>query len=288
MIAESIQVDKERGRVVAGDFEIFLVQDGCYRLDGGSMYGMVPKNIWSRIEKHDEMNRLYMAMNCLAARRGSQVFLADVGIGDKLDGKGKERFGIENEKNLICGLQELGITREMVTHVIPTHLHFDHAGWIMQNDGSLTFPNAGHYIQQEEWREALNPHMRFKDSYLLNYYGALKDTKNLILLDGDREIEENVWALATPGHSRGHQVVLFDGGDVKVAHFGDLAAMAAQIRLNWTCGFDRDPETTITHKAPILERALREKWLIVTAHDRDIRMGQMDMEKGKYILRKVL
>lgn len=287
MIETKLKIDRDQEKITAGDFEFFVVQDGYYRLDGGSMYGMVPKNIWSRIERFDENNRLYMALNCLVAKRGEQIFLADVGIGEKMDEKGRKIFGIENEKNLIQGLAAIGITPDMVTHVIPTHLHFDHAGWIVDNEGKLTFPNASYYIQLEEWAEAMKPHARFKDSYLMPYYAALKDSSSLVIIDGDVEIEEDVWVLMTPGHSRGHQVVLFDAGEVKVAHFGDLAAMAAQIRLNWTCGFDREPETTITNKKPILDRALEEEWLVVTGHDREIKMGRMALEKGKHCLKKI-
>ncbi len=288
MDTATLRIDTEKRRVSGDVFDFYIVQDGYYRLDGGSMYGMVPKTIWSRIEEHDEQNRLYMCMNCLLAHRGDQLFLVDTGIGEKLDPKGKRIFGIEGEHNLIQEIMSAGFTPDQVTHVIPTHLHFDHAGWIVDNYGNLTFPNANYYIQQAEWAQAQNPHTRFKDSYLMEYYQALEDSPRLVLLDGDTEIEEGIWAYLVPGHSRGHQVVLFDDGPTKVAHLGDVCAMAAQIRLNWTCGFDGHPEETITHKEPLLNRALEEKWLVVPAHDRKILLGQVEMEKGKHRLKKVL
>lgn len=284
----SINIDREKRKIKAGDFEFYLVQDGYYRLDGGSMYGMVPKPIWEKFEEFDERNRLYMCLNCLLARRGDQVFLVDTGIGDKLSDKGKDIFGIEKDKNLLEELAEVGVTPDMVTHVILTHLHFDHAGWVVDNDGNLTFPNAKYYVQADEWNEALNPHVRFKDSYRLPYYEALKGTDNLQLVFGDAEIEKNVWVFFVPGHSRGHQVAMFDTGKVKIAHMGDIAAMATMVRQNWTCGFDRAPEETIDNKRYILEKALEENWLVVTAHDRKIRVGRMIKKNGKYHLEKVL
>lgn len=282
------QVDTERKEIAAGDFIFNLVMDGYYRLDGGAMYGMVPRPIWEKIEKHDDRNRLYMAMNCLLARRGDRIYLADAGIGDKMDEKSRDIFGIEKEKTLVEELADLGVTREMVTHVIPTHLHFDHAGWIQDNDGNLTFPNAKYYIQKLEWEEAWNPHVRFKASYLKNYYSALKDSNQLVILEGSTQIDRGVWAYLTPGHSKGHQIVVFDSGERKAAHFGDMAAMASQVRQNWTCGFDRAPEETITNKLPFLEKALREKWLIMSAHDRNTRIGELEKVKGRYVLRKIL
>ena len=288
MAPTALKVDLEKRHLKGTNFDFYLVQDGYYRLDGGSMYGMVPKLIWERIEDFDENNRLYMCMNCLLVQRGAHLYLVDTGIGEKLDDKGKKIFGIEKEQNLIQEIMAAGFSPDQVTHVIPTHLHFDHAGWIVDNYGNVTFPNAKYYIQQTEWKEAMNPHVRFKDSYLADYYKALEGTDHLVLVDGDREIEPDVWVYLVPGHSRGHQVVLFDDGELKVAHMGDVCAMAAQIRLNWTCGFDRHPEETITHKEPLLKRALEEKWLVVPAHDRKTLMGRIEMEKGKYRLKKVI
>lgn len=288
MATAALEIDKEKSMVKSGDFTFHVLTDGYYRLDGGTMYGMVPKPIWSRYEKFDERNRLYMALNVLVAIRGDQIFLADTGVGEKMSDKEKDIYGIENDKNLIEQLKELGITPDKVTHVIPTHLHFDHAGWMTDKDGDIMFPNAKYFIQRAEWEEALNPHVRFKASYLLPYYAALKDSPNLVLIGGPVEIERDVWVYHTPGHSKGHQVVVFDTGSRHVAHLGDVAAMAMQIRLNWTCGFDRAPEETINTKTPLLEKALKEKWLVVTGHDRQQKMGEMTKEKGKYCLKKIL
>lgn len=288
MTTTQLNVDIEKKKITIGDFEFYLVMDGFYRLDGGAMYGMVPKPIWEKIEKTDERNRLYMAMNCLLAKKGDKVYLADVGIGEKLDEKGRDIFGIEKEKSLIEEMADAGITPDMVTHVIPTHLHFDHAGWIQDNDGNLTFPNAKYYVQKTEWDEALTPHVRFKASYLKNYYNKLMNSDQLVLLDGDTQIDENLSVVLTPGHSKGHQVVIIDGGERKFAHLGDVAALAPQIRINWTCGFDRSPEDTITGKIPLLERAFAENWLIMTAHDRTVRVGELRKVKNNYCLEKIL
>ena len=284
---KQLNIDKKQRKITIGDFEFFLVMDGYYRLDGGAMYGMVPKPIWERIEKHDERNRLYMAMNCLLAKRGDKIYLADVGIGDKLNEKGKDIFGIEKEKTLVEELADIGITPDMITHVIPTHLHFDHAGWIQDNEGKLTFPNAKYFVQKTEWEEAFNPHVRFKASYLKNYYDALVDSENLVIVDGDAEIDKDVYVELVPGHSKGHQVVIFDAGERKFAHMGDVAALASQVRINWTCGFDRSPEETMTNKEPVMERAFEENWLIMSAHDRTNPVGELEKIKGKFRLKKI-
>lgn len=287
-ISKTIDVDKKQKKISMGDFDFYLVMDGYYRLDGGSMYGMVPKLIWEKFEKYDEKNRLYMAMNCLLVRKDDKVYLVDVGIGDKLDEKGKDIFGIEKEKTLIREMAGVGVTPDMVTHVILTHMHFDHTGWIQDGEGNLIFRNAKHYIQQKEWEEAMEPHIRFKASYLRDYYSALIGSNQLVLLDGDKDIDENVSVIFSPGHSKGHQIVVFDSGERKFAHFGDVVALASQVRQNWVCGFDRSPEETITNKKPILERAFEENWLIMSAHDRTIRVGELQKVKGKFRLKKIL
>lgn len=284
---EEFAIDHKQKRITVNGFDFYLIMDGYYRLDGGAMYGMVPKPIWEKVEKHDEKNRLYMAMNCLLAKKGDKVYLADVGIGEKLDEKGRDIFGIEKEKSLIEEMEEVGITPDMVSHVIPTHLHFDHVGWIQDNEGNLTFPNAKYYIQKIEWEEAQNPHVRFKASYLKNYYDKLADSEQFVLLDGDMQIDENLSVKLTPGHSKGHQVVIIDAGKRKFAHFGDVAALASQIRINWTCGFDRSPEETITNKIPLLEQAHRENWIVMTAHDRNIRVGELEKVKNNFCLKKI-
>jgi glyoxylase-like metal-dependent hydrolase (beta-lactamase superfamily II) len=289
MIAHQfLNVDKSRRCFRTGDFDFFLVCDGYYRLDGGSMYGMVPRAIWEKIEKFDERNRLYMAMNCLLVSGKGKLYLADTGIGEKFDQKRKDIYGIEKEKNLIQEITEAGFSCEDVTDVIPTHLHFDHAGWIQDNEGKLTFPNAHYHVQKIEWEEALNPHLRFKDSYLNDFYFALEGSANLHSVDGDARIDKNVSVILTAGHSKGHQVVVFDTGERKVAHFGDIAALASQVRTNWTCGFDRFPEETVNVKAPLLERAFEENWIIVTAHDRTIRVGELEKVRGNFHLKKIM
>ncbi|MCE1248582.1 MAG: MBL fold metallo-hydrolase [Firmicutes bacterium] len=284
----SFTVNKSRLHITAGGFDFYLVRDGYYRLDGGSMYGMVPKAIWETIEKYDEKNRLYMGMNCLLAAGRGKVYLADTGIGDKFDEKRKAIYGIEKEKNLLEEIADAGFKPEDITDVIPTHLHFDHAGWIQDNEGKLTFPNAVYHVQKTEWEEALNPHPRFKDSYLMNFYSALKDSPALHLLDGDEVIDNTVRVKLTAGHSKGHQIVIFETGEKTVAHFGDIAALASQVRTNWTCGFDRFPEETVTVKTPLLEEAFEGGWIVVTAHDRTIHAGQLEKVRGNFHLKKLI
>lgn len=283
-----LKPEKNQNEILAGNFIFYLVQDGFYRLDGGAMYGMVPKTLWEKMEPHDEKNRLYMSLNCLLAKRGKEIFLVDAGIGDKMDEKTKEIFGIEKEHTLLEEMAEIGVKPEDVTHVILTHMHFDHVGWITDNEGNLTFPNAKYYVQKKEWEEAFDPHIRFKDSYLIPYYEALKDSPSLILLDGDVEIVPGVSVMLVPGHSQGHQIAIFDGGSKKIAHLGDIVAIATMVRQNWTCGFDREPEISINNKQSLLEKAYEEKWHIVTAHDRTIRIGTLETVKGKYRLKKVI
>lgn len=281
------KINKDKKEIITDDFKFYLVMDGYYRLDGGAMYGMVPKPIWEKIESHDERNRLYMAMNCLLAERGDSLYLVDTGIGGKLNDKGRDIFGIEREKTLLEELSDLGYTPDDITHVILTHLHFDHAGWIQDERGKLTFSNAQYYVQRSEWEEAMKPHVRFKDSYLLNYYGALVDSNQLVLLDGNSEIDKGVSVILTPGHSKGHQVVLFNSGEMVVAHLGDLVPIASMVRKNWTCGFDRSPEETITYKAPIMDQAYNEGWILISAHDRITPVGKLKTNKGKYYLESV-
>ena len=253
-----------------GESEYIIVNDGTFKLDGGAMFGVVPKPVWQKFFLPDDQNRITLGTNTLIIKTKKRIALVDLGMGDKFESKLLSIYEIHRQRNLIENLEGLGISRNDVTDVIFTHGHLDHTGWATINDkGEIkpTFPNAKYIIQDDTLDEIRNPNEKTKPNYnYLNFKGL---DNQIIAINGDEEIIPGVELIKTGGHTKGHQIVISRDGNNSVVYFGDLIPTSAHIKPAYIMAYDLYPMETFSRKKELLERAYEEKWIIVFEHDPD-------------------
>lgn len=275
-----------------GDFELFSISDGTFRLDGGAMFGVVPKVLWERTNPADERNRILLGLNCLLIKSQVDLILVDTGIGDLYDEKFASMFEIHRPGGgLMGGLAALGYKPADITKVILTHLHFDHSGGncVRVEKGELgpAFPNATYYFQQGELEYAKHPDPRSRGSYLSQNWEAVAASGQLTLMSGDREIVPGVSVQVTGGHTRDHQIVKIES-DGKVACFlADLAPTSSHLKTPYVMGYDLYPNTTMQMKEKVLKQALAENWLLLFEHAPNLKAGYLIEKEGKLQIEKV-
>ena len=270
-----------------GDFEITPVTDGHFRLDAGSLFGVVPRVVWEKRVTPDERNRMRLAVRCLLVRNGKRTILIDSGQGNKYSEKFRERYAVEQPVTLMDNLRRQGVRPEDVTDVINCHLHFDHAGWNTireggKEDGRLipNFPNARYWSQRGEWERAHRFRTeRDQASFEPNDFIPLEQPR-WEMVEGERAVTPGIEVLPVPGHSLYTQAVLIQAGDQKVAFLGDLMPTVHHVPYAWIMAFDLNPTETLATKRRILPRAVREKWICVFDHDPDVPAGRIVEEKG--------
>jgi len=253
-----------------GDFELFVVSDGRFRLDGGAMFGVVPRVLWEKSDPPDHRNRILLGLNCLLIDTGSHKVLVDTGIGDKFTEKFATIYGIDKSQNLLGSLEKVGVTAAEITHVVLTHLHFDHCGGNTRrhDDGRLypTFPNARYCVQRGELEVAMNPDPRSKASYLPENWQPLQEADQLVLIEGNQTIVPGVETLVTGGHTRDHQVVIVRSNGQTACFLADLCPTTSHVRLPYVMSYDLYPKQTMEAKQKVLRQALEEHWLLIFEH----------------------
>ncbi len=250
------------------DYEILMADDGTFKLDGGAMFGVVPKTIWQRFFKPDDQNRIELSTNTLIIRYQKYTALVDLGMGDKFDEKQLAIYDIKRERNLIQNLEAMGIERQDVTHIIITHGHLDHTGWAtMRAKGSIvpTFPNAKYYMQEDTYEEIKFPNEKTKPNY--NYMNFENLDEQLEIIRGDEEIFPGLEIMKTGGHTKGHQVPILRAGNRTVIYFGDLLPTASHIKPAYIMAYDLYPMDTFYKKKELLEKAYEEQWIITLEHE---------------------
>ncbi|MBI2252660.1 MAG: MBL fold metallo-hydrolase [Armatimonadetes bacterium] len=270
-----------------GNFEIKVISDAEYRLDAGAMFGIVPKTLWEKKTDSDEKNRLILDLNCLFIKTPQGYILVDSGLGNNFNQKMKDIYEIKKENGIENFLKKENIQKEEIKWVILTHLHFDHCGGIVQ-DGKINFPSAKYVIQNLEWEEALNPHQRMQASYLKENFLPLKDTLNLYLVNGDKEILPGIKVKLTKGHSPGHQIILIESQGEKLVFLGDIIPTSFHLQPLWVCGYDFQPEESINQKQSLINQALEENWAIVMSHERKIKIGKLNLLNEKIQIIEVI
>ncbi|MEO0092726.1 MAG: MBL fold metallo-hydrolase [candidate division WOR-3 bacterium] len=269
-----------------GKFEINPVYDGFFALDGGAMFGVVPKVFWEKTNPADERNRIQLALRTLLVKTENELVLIDTGIGDKFQEKFRDIYKVDKRFNIDESLKKIGIEPETIKIVINTHLHFDHCGGNTRfNDrGEVVprFPTAIYYIQEAEWRYANNPDVRSKASYLKENFVPLEKFGNLRLIEGDKEIVKGIEVIKTAGHTPGHQIVLIKSETKTAVYWGDLIPTASHLNLPYVMGYDLFPLTTINWKEKLLWQALKEEWLMIFEHDPQISFGYLRQEQGRF------
>jgi len=259
--------------ITIGPYRVHFVSGGRFRLDGGAMFGVVPKVLWDRVAPADERNRIRMAMNCLLIEGDGKRVLVDTGVGQKTDARFRDIFAIERPEALLEDLAALGLTPGDIATVACTHLHFDHCGGntVRGPDGVTvpTFPRAHYLVRRQEWHDAHHANERNRASYLSENYAPLEAAGQLLLHDADVEILPGVWMRNLPGHTRGHQGVFFDIPGARALYTVDLIPTVAHLPLPYVMGYDLEPLVTLETKRTILRDATREGWLLLFEHDPD-------------------
>jgi glyoxylase-like metal-dependent hydrolase (beta-lactamase superfamily II) len=255
--------------VKLGDLEFYVISAGHVLLDGGAMFGVIPRPLWEKKMPPDARNRITLSMNCLLIKSGGKRILVETGAGDKQDDKFRAIYGM-TDPNLVSGLRVYGVGPEDIDIVVDTHLHFDHCGGntVVTKDKVVpAFPNARYLVQRGEYEHALHPTERDRASYFLDNYKPLEDAGVLTLLDGDTRIAPGVECIKVPGHTAHMQCVKLTGGGQTAFLFADLVPTTAHLPLPWIMGYDLYPMTTLENKRKWIPESVREGWIALFAHD---------------------
>ena len=272
------------GRYTLGDLELISVSDGFFRLDGGAMFGTVPKMLWEKRAAADSRNRITLAMRPLVVR-GVRTMIIDAGLGDKENDKFLDIYGVERSRHLDHTLAEAGLTAEDIDIVLASHLHFDHAGGFTARDktGKVRprFPRAQYVVRRGEWEDATHPHERNRASYLADNYVPLAEAGVLQLVDDDQTIMPGVKVRRTGGHTMHHQMILIESGGKTAAFVADLMPTIAHLQEPWIMGYDLYPMDTLAAKKAFLNAAVPGLNLVFFEHDPSIAAGYIVEEDGK-------
>ncbi len=270
-----------------GDFLIHRVSDGGLWLDGGAMFGVVPKPLWSKQTTPDERNRIPLGLNCLLIRTPRKNVLIDTGCGHKYSPKEIDIYRIEHPTDVVQQLAGLGLQPEDVDLVINTHLHFDHCGGNTRIDGGRavpTFPNATYVVRHQELADASRPNERTRATYFEHNWKPLEERGQLQVIGEDCEILPGIRLINTPGHTLGHQSVLIESRGQTLLYIADLCPTTAHLPLPWIMGYDLYPMTTLETRKRIYAQAAQQGWLLFFEHDPRNFAGYLRQEGGNYIL----
>ncbi len=301
-----------------GEVQLYSLCDGFFGLDGGAMFGVVPKPIWERTNPADTRNRIRLASRPLLVVAGADRILVDTGIGDKWDARSTDIYRIERNDTVDSSLARAGFKPEDITKVVLTHLHFDHDGATTKLDESgkpvPRFPNARHYVQRKEWEAALTPNRRSRASYMPADFLPIREAGLLELVDGDVRLELELGLalelILTGGHTPGHQVVVMRTGSggqgakgsgsepqdlgtpgpmnpcsATAVSWGDLIPTRSHIAIPYIMGYDLHPLETMAQKEKLVRLAVDGRWVSFFEHDPDFASGVIEEENGKPFLR---
>ena len=256
-----------------GDYSVQVIQDAEFRLDGGAMFGVVPRKLWSQLCPPDDDNRIRMNMNCVLVDTGSEKVLIETGIGDKWPAKLAAMYGIDRVRPLSeTVFEETGVSAADVTIVVNTHLHFDHAGGntTLAGDRTLpTFPNARYFVSRAELEHAEQPTERDRASYVAENWKPLLASGQLEPKEANYEVVPGLTMETVAGHNRSMQCWRLQRNGTTMFGFADLIPMRAHLRLPWIMGYDLYPVETLAAKKRLLPEAARNNWLCVFYHDPD-------------------
>ena len=267
-----------------GTTSINLVSDGTFLLDGGSVFGPIPKTQWELDIKPDRRNRIRLGLNCLLIQTPDANILVDSGAGSKMAEKFKDLYNLNGNK-LLRGLRALGLTARDVDVVLLTQLQFDHVGGCTKLDRSgnaiPTFPKAKYMVQRRCYDEARSPSERFKGSFYEDDFVPLEEKGVMTLLDGDTEIIPGVSVVVADGPFNGHQTVLIERGSERIAYMGDLIPTAHHLPLPYISALDKAPDETLEEKRKMLKMATDGGWLVIFGHGHENQAGYVQQRNGK-------
>ena len=272
-----------------GNYECVSIDLGNLLVDGGAMFGVVPKVLWEKKIPADDKNRIHMKANSLLIQGNGKHILVDTGCGNKLSEKEKKIYDIDNDINIDALLSKHGLNCEDITDVILTHLHFDHTGGATgYKNGAVcpTFPSAVYYLQKKQWEAANYPNLRDGSSFIKDNYMPLLDSGVLKIIDGHMNLFEGIDIVVTHGHTPGQQHPLIRGEGTSLFYCADIFPTSAHLPVVWHMAYDVDPLLVMKEKQDILKRALKENWVLFFEHDPDIIAARIKQDPKKGIVIK--
>ena len=280
-----------------GRWRVHAIQAGGQQLDGGAMFGVVPKPLWERKIAADEKNRIPMGMRCLLVEHDDGLVLIDTGVGNKETTKFHDIYGIENQADvarapgrtaLEAGISRSGFAPADITLVINTHLHFDHAGGnTYRNEAGevlAAFPNARYVVQRGEYEYARRANERTSASYFPHNWDVLFAADRFDLIEGEPELRPGIRVRRTPGHTPHHQSVVLESAGETLCFLGDVVPTAHHLPLPWIMGYDVEPLVTLESKRALLGQALAGEWQLVFEHDAAVGFGRVALDGKGYRL----
>jgi glyoxylase-like metal-dependent hydrolase (beta-lactamase superfamily II) len=270
--------------ICLGDFELTVVPDGTYVADGGAFFGVVPKVLWQRKVKADELNRVTVSCNSVLVRTGKQNVLIETGIGNKLSEKLKNIY--QTQEKLLENLHAAGAAPEEIDVVINSHLHFDHCGWntVYKNGLAVpTFPKATYYAPEGEWKHGSLQLERDRVSYISDNYDPLIRSGQMQLLKGAAEIVPGISVEVYPGHTRNMMAVFIRSGGKTACYISDLIPTAWHLDVTWVMAYDLFPLETIENRKRYYSKAVPEQWLTIFTHDPEVPWIYPALEGGKIV-----
>lgn len=272
-----------------GNFELYTIETGDFRLDGGAMFGVVPKTLWSRGLPADDKNRIPMTMRCLLIKSKStgKLYLVDNGAGTKFNDKMKDIYQLDySSKNLEASFKEHGFTFEDVTDIVFTHLHFDHCGGTSYYDENeelaLTFPNATYHVLESHWENATHPNAREKASFLPENISPIERSGKLNLVNDDHEYEPGFSTVIVNGHTIGQQLPKIEADGKTLVFVADLIPTHVHVPLPWVMGYDMYPARTLDEKQTFLKQAAEQNWHLYLEHDAHEEIIRVSQDEGRF------
>jgi len=256
-----------------GKYKLNFIESGFFALDGGAMFGIIPKPLWQKTNPHDDVNRIILSTRHLILQSESKKIIIDTGMGDKWDEKMKNIYALDEKFSMKSGLEKIRLKHEDITDVILTHLHFDHTGGsTIKVNGKLqpAFPNAKYYVQKQNYDWAVNPSDRDKGSYIKENFQPLFEARVLKFTNGNEQFDDEIEFIVINGHTFGQQMVKISDSQNTILFCSDLMPFVSHVPLPYIMGYDLQPLVTLEEKKKYLKIALDENWKLFFGHDPEI------------------
>ena len=290
--ASKVELFTKATRHALGDLELITLSDGFLGLDGGAMFGVVPRTLWEKRLPPDDSNRIPLGMRPLIVRTGDVTLIIDAGCGDKMDPKLAQIYKLDRRYHLDHALAAAGLTADDIDIVVASHLHFDHVGGFtkLDRDGALLprFPRAKYIAHRAEWEDATHPHERNRASYLQENFVPLKDAGVLTLVDDGAEIIPGVKYRRSGGHTPNHQVVMIESGSRTAVFTADMYPTSVHVPDPWVMGYDLYPMDTLAFKRAFAKEAIEREYLLFFEHDPSMAAGYVREKDGKRFVERVI